>query len=92
MLLHAFSLFLLLSISKHIEYKGIEIFDGNFVLTFKCHIVADGTDITEKYKMKSLDEKLETKAPREGVATNIFAAQRRAEKEEINFETTTLKL
>ena len=76
----------------NIEYKGIELFDGNFVLTFKCHIVADGTDITEKYKMKSLDKKLETNAPRDGVATNIFAAQRKAEKEEINFETTTLKL
>ena len=50
------------------------------------------TDITEKYKMKSLDKKLETNAPRDGVATNIFAAQRKAEKEEINFETTTLKL
>ena len=76
----------------NIEYKGIELFDGNFVLTFKCHVVADGTDITEKYKMKSLDKKLETNAPRDGVATNIFAAQRKAEKEEINFETTTLKL
>ena len=42
--------------------------------------------------MKSLDKKLETNAPRDGVATNIFAAQRKAEKEEINFETTTLKL
>lgn len=76
----------------NIQYVGIEIFDGNFVLTFKCHVVDDGTDITEKYKMKSLDEKLETNAPREGVATNIFAAQRKAEKETISFETTNLEL
>ena len=76
----------------NIEYKGINIFDGNFVLTFKCHIVSDGVDVTEKYKTSSLDKKIEVEAPREGVATNIFAAQRKAEKEEINFETTTLKL
>ena len=77
-------------------YKGIEIFDGNFVLTFECDILMDGNDITEKYKTKEVTKKYEEKAPK-GNAQDIFAVNRRVENddknnEDFNFEKTTLKL
>lgn len=79
-----------------IKFIGISIFDGNFVLTFDCHVVNDGKDITEKFKTKELDEKYEAQAPKENA--NIFAVKRRAEKEEKkeidlnNIGETTIKL
>ena len=77
----------------------IVIFDGNFVITFDCHIVADGKDIVEKYKTKELDEKYDTVAPKSS-SVDLFAANRKVEKEkkkqnEIdlgNMTETTIKL
>lgn len=88
-----------LCLFKYDDVKPLEInvFDGNFVITFDCHIVEDGTDITEKFKTKDLDEKYEKKATKQK-ATDLFTAKRRIdreEKEEIdlnNMGDTTLQL
>ena len=75
----------------------VNIFDGSFVLTFVATVVVEGEDLSAKYRTKELDEKYEQKAAKDG-PTNLFAAQRRAEKEkkkEIDTENignTTLKL
>ena len=88
-----------LSLFKYDDVKPLEInvFDGNFVITFDCHIVEDGKDITEKFRTKDLDEKYKYQAPKNG-PTDIMAASRRAEKEENkeidtdNLGSTTFKL
>ena len=88
-----------LDLFKYDDMKPIEInvFDGSFVITFDCHIVEDGMDVTEKFKTKELDEKYESKAAKD-TGVNIFAAERRAkadEKKEIdlnNINGTTMKL
>ena len=88
-----------LNLFKYDDIKPLEmnVFDGNFVITFDCHIVENGTDITEKFKTKDLDEKYKYKAPKEG-GVSIMAAERRAkedEKKEIDTENmgaTTFKL
>lgn len=76
---------------------AVNIFDGSFVLTFDAAVVAEGEDLSAKYKTKELDEKYEAKAVKD-TGVNIFAAERRAkaeEKKEIDLENinnTTLKL
>lgn len=59
-----------------IHFKGINVFDGNFVLTFDCNVVEDGTDLTQKYRTKELDEKYEMESPKTNTV-DIFAASRR---------------
>ena len=49
--------------------------------------------MTEKYKTKELTEKYDKKLPKEG-SVNIFAAQRRSDKdnkEDIDLKSTTFK-
>ena len=53
----------------HFQYKvneliGINIFDGNIVLSYICDVVYDGVDLTEKHKTKELDEKYAIEAPK----------------------------
>lgn len=79
-----------------IKFVGIEVFDGNFVLQFDAHVVKDGEYVGDKYKTEELTEKYKNNAPK-GDATDIFAIERKLKKEEaqdneINLETTTLKL
>ncbi len=75
-----------------IKYEGINVFDGNFVLTFKGKNIKNGFDITEKYKTKELDEKLKNKSPRNKVeGIDLFAIDRKIKKEEENFSTTKLE-
>lgn len=66
-----------------IRFLGIDEFDGNFVIEFSGHIIEDGYDITEELQTESLTEKYEMNAPKKG-ATDIFAIQRKIEKEEEN--------
>lgn len=82
-----------------IQFIGINIFDGNFVLTFDCGVVNNGTDLSEKFKTKDLDEKYKEEAPKQD-AIDIFTLMRHEEKKkntkkEIdtdNLGTTTFKL
>ena len=71
-----------------IHFKGINVFNGSFVLTFDCNVVENGTDLTEKYKTKELDYKYETEAPKEN-AVDLFALHRRNKRmEEKNIKNT----
>ena len=75
-------------------FKKIAQFDGSFVIEFECKSTDE--DIVEKYRTKELDEKY-AKMEKKGKVTDINAVSRRIEKEEKekeeqNYETTTLKL
>lgn len=74
---------------NNIEFKEINVFDGNFVLTFHANIVSDGIDMTQKHKLKEVDEKYLDGAPNKD-CVDINAALRRIEKnnntEEAKFE------
>ena len=83
-----------------IKFTDINVFDGNFVLTFDCNVVNDGTDLSEKFKTKELDEKYANEDAKQE-AVDIFAAVRREKRLEEkknkevdidNLGTTTLKL
>ena len=66
-----------------VKYSEINVFDGNFVLTFDCNIVENGKDLAEKYKTKELDDKYEKKAPKKET-TDLSAILRKNQKEEKN--------
>jgi hypothetical protein len=82
-----------------IKFIGADIFDGSFVLSFDCNIVNDGTDLTEKFKTKELDEKYSEESQKQEIV-DVFAYVRREERKkeknkEIdtdNLSNTTLKL
>ena len=79
-----------------IHLENINVFDGSFVLTFDCHIVSDGKYLAEKYETEELTKKYKEEAPKHN-SVDIFAAQRRAEKDkkDVNIEnlgSTTIKL
>lgn len=83
-----------------IKFINIDIFDGNFVLTFDCNVVEDGVDLAKKFKTEELDRKYANEeAKHEGV--DIFAIQRKMERDKEkqkndvdlnNLDSTTLKL
>lgn len=79
-----------------VKPESINIFDGNFVITFDCKIETDGKYIPEKYKTKALDEKYEQEAPKhDGIdISTILRREKRHKKEENDnkWENTTLKL
>lgn len=80
-----------------VKFIGTNIFDGNFVLTFDCNVVNNGSDLTEKYKTKELDYKYENDAPKND-AIDIFTLSRKIkekDKKEIdltNLNSTTFKI
>jgi len=51
----------------NIIFQYINVFDGNFVLTFTANIVDDGTFIGKKYETKELSEKLKKHQKRDNV-------------------------
>lgn len=67
---------LLLYYFDDIHYNSINIFDGNFVITFDCHISKKGEDITEKYKTNTMDKKYEKKTPKKD-STDISVIYRK---------------
>ena len=78
----------------------MNLFDGSFVLTFDCNVVNDGTDLTEKFKTKELDDKYAEEAPKQE-AIDIFTLMRHEKKKEgknqkevdvNNLNDTTLKI
>lgn len=50
-----------------IKMVDINLFDGSFVLSFDCHVVADGVWVGSKYETKELTEKYNQKAPKNDV-------------------------
>lgn len=52
---------------NNIVFKEVNVFDGNFVITFKAKVVVDGEYIGKKYETKELNKKLENKQKRDSV-------------------------
>lgn len=86
----------------HFKYNvdsliGMNIWDGNIVLTFICKTVYDGLDLTEKHRTKELDEKYIYEAPKRD-DIDVFTYARHIEKKKKenidlnNLTTTNLKL
>ena len=46
-------------------YESINIYDGNFVITYNANIICDGLDLTEQYRTLEMDKKYENKEMRE---------------------------
>lgn len=59
---------------------GINEFDGNIVLTYFCNIINNGTDLTEKYKTKELDEKYAIEAPKKEII-DVFTYERKLKRD-----------
>ena len=84
----------------------INIFDGNFVITFDCHIIAEKQDLAKKYETDDLTKKYEEEAPKftdDGKNLDLFTISRhikrmenkQEKKNEINLENidgTTIKI
>lgn len=68
---------------QNFTYLGMTEFDGNYVISFDCDIINDGTNVGEKYRTKELDEKYATKAPKSD-SVDIFAAERRAKEDSLD--------
>lgn len=58
---------------------GMNLYDGNIVLTYQCKTIYDGLDLAEKHKTKELDEKYVMEAPKRD-DVDIFAYARQIEK------------
>lgn len=63
----------------NMEYKGIDTFDGNFVITLKAHNKYISSAI-EKYHTDELDEKLKNNSVREGKDVDLYTVMRHNEK------------
>lgn len=78
-----------------IKPVNINVFDGNFVITFDCNIKANGQYLAEKYMTKEMDEKYE-KMEAKSDSVDIFAMERRdnklKENKKINLTTNTFTL
>lgn len=81
------------------ELIGINIYDGNFVLTYVCDIIENGKDLTEQHRTKELDEKYKNNSPKQK-GVDIFAYERKLKRDKEknkdidlnNFSSTILKI
>ena len=64
--LHAYKVDdMLLYIFDKIYFQKVVEFDGHYIVRFKAHIFCNGTDLTDEYYSKTMDEKYQTHAPKE---------------------------
>jgi hypothetical protein len=49
----------------NLNYETINMYDGNFVITYSATPICNGIDLTEKYRTKEMDMKYENKEMRE---------------------------
>ena len=42
-------------------YESINVYDGNFVITYQANVICDGLDLTEQYRTEEMDKKYENK-------------------------------
>ena len=54
------------------NFESINMYDGNFVLTYNCNPVCWGVDLTEKYRTKEMDKKYAEKERRNDSITIDF--------------------
>ena len=64
---------------SEIRYKGIEVYDGNFVLMFTGRAEVDGVSVGEKYKTESLTKKYE-EHDKKTDAVDVFTIERNMDK------------
>lgn len=50
---------------SNLEYESINVYDGNFVITYSAFPLCDGVDLTEQYRTEEMDKKYENKEMRE---------------------------
>lgn len=67
---------------NNIKYIGVNVFDGNFVITLKADNVLNGYSAIEKYHTDELDEKLANEAPREGKTIELETILRHEKKKQ----------
>ena len=67
----------------NIRYKGIEVYDGNFVIMFTGVADVDGIPVGDKYRTESLDRKYEENAPKINVI-DVYTIDRNMKKSENN--------
>ena len=48
-----------------LRYESINMYDGNFVITYCAYPICDGLDLTEQYRTEEMDRKYENKEIRE---------------------------
>lgn len=71
----------------------INIFDGNFVLSFDCDIICDGESVVKKYETKKVDNEYKTNAPKTNTINIITAERKYSDKIDVNnIEKTIIKL
>lgn len=84
-----------------IKLVDINVFDGNFVFTFDCHIISNGDYIPEKYMTEEMDEKYKHMEAKKNSSLDLFgtldAMERREKKlqekqNEINLDNTIIKV
>lgn len=63
----------------NIKYKGIEVYDGNFVIMFTGVAEVDGVQVGEKYKTDSLDLKYKNNEPKKNTI-DVFTLDRNLNK------------
>lgn len=49
----------------NMNYESINVFDGNFVITYSANVICDGLDMTEQYRTAEMDKKYENNEMRE---------------------------
>ena len=64
---------------QNLNYQSIDMYDGNFVISYKAYPVCLGLDLTEKYRTEEMDKKYAEKAMRKDASLNFEAI---AEKED----------
>ena len=66
-----------------LQYNGIVLYDGNFVITYDGVAICNGLDLTEQYRTEEMDRKYANKEMREGAVITLDFS----EKEEFDAET-----
>lgn len=51
---------------SEMQYEEINVYDGNFVITYSGIAICDGLDLTEQYKTEEMNKKYKEKAAKEG--------------------------
>ena len=49
----------------NLNYKEINVYDGNFVITYSGNVICDGLDLTEQYRTAEMDKKYKNVEMRE---------------------------
>lgn len=68
-----------LYIFGNLAYENINVYDGNFVITYSGIPICNGIDLTEQYRTKEMDEKYANKSLRDNVSYDFTVAEEKEE-------------